>query len=154
MVIRDRLKLSAISVELKVSSYAKCFSYTSGFLQRELGPSTAAASWTRNPARCGKCGRTCVSPHAKGICIIRLHRDVTTGCPVVEWYYRCKKSIRQCPGCGELLNQWGQPVKAITAHSYNAAGGSGFALLVRILPAYTKIILHHDVVEFKFQRSK
>ena len=85
MVIRDRLKLSAISMELKVSSYAKCFSCTSGFLQRELTTFVACCGETflcsclldkkscpycKEPwgsLRCGKCGRTCVSPRERNL---------------------------------------------------------------------------------------
>ena len=66
--------------------------------------------------RCVKCARSCVSPRKR-----HLYRSFSQrrencmpccGVDVRDIHSTCKKSICQCPGCGELLNQRGKPIEA------------------------------------------
>ena len=130
-VIRDRFKLWSIGVELKVSTHDKCVLCSSGFLDRELTNFVACCGRTFHRSclldrktcpycyepwgslRCVKCAKSCVSPRERRLYMtFSQRRENRMPCCGVDVHFTCKKAIRQCPGCGELLNQRGQPIKA------------------------------------------
>ena len=85
-VIRNRLKLWSIGVELKFSTHDKCFSCSGGFLDQELTNfvaccgRTAAASWTKRPALPVPVYCKCRMPEMSGEHLIEC-----TNCK--EWYH-------------------------------------------------------------------
>ena len=68
---------------------------------------------TMGSLRCDKCAKSCVSPRERHLYrSFPQRRENRMPCCGVDVHSTCKKSIRQCPGCGELLNQRGQPIEA------------------------------------------